>query len=85
MSITIDLEMPEPVAARARAAGLLDPKAVSELIQRELALQTPLRAYRELVHQMRASPDDEPMTMDEIQAEVNAVRAQRRQHRESGC
>jgi hypothetical protein len=37
-----------------------------------------------MVEQMRAYPDDEPMTMDEIQAEVNAVRAERRKQRESG-
>lgn len=51
----------------------------SWLIERELDLEEPLRAYREMVEQMRAYPDDEPMTMDEIQAEVNAVRAERRQ------
>jgi hypothetical protein len=28
---------------------------------------------------------DEPMTMDEIQAEVDAVRAERSAQRESGC
>ena len=43
----------------------------------------PQRAYREMVEKLRAYPDDEPMTMNEIQAEVNAVRAARRT-RESG-
>jgi len=38
-----------------------------------------------MVDQLRAFPDDEPLTMDEIQAEVNAVRAERRQRLESGC
>jgi hypothetical protein len=36
---------------------------------------------REMVDAMRADPD-EPMTMDEIQAEVNAVRAEHRSRRE---
>ena len=84
MSITVQLDLSESVAARARARGLLDPAKVTRLIERELELEEPLRAYREMVEQMRACPDNEPMTMDEIQAEVNAVRADPRQHRESG-
>ena len=68
MSITVQLDLSEAVAAKARAKGLLDPAKVTRLIERELELDEPLRAY----------PDDEPMTMDEIQAEVNAVRAERR-------
>jgi len=84
MSITVKLDLPEALAAKARAKGLLDPAHLTWLIERELDLEEPLRAYRELVEKMRAYPDDEPMTMDEIQAEVNAVRAERRQGRESG-
>jgi hypothetical protein len=84
MSITVQLDLTESVAAKAKAKGLLDPAVVSRLIERELELDEPLRAYREMVEKMRAHPDDEPMTMDAIQAEVNMVRAQHRQHRESG-
>jgi len=78
MSITVELDLSEAVAARARAKGLLAPATVSRLIERELELEEPLRTYHKMVEQMRASPNDEPMTMDEIQAEVNAVRAERR-------
>jgi hypothetical protein len=78
MSVTIQLDLPENTLAKARAKGLLAPATVSRLIERELELEEPLRAYREMVEQMRARPDDEPMTMDEIQAEVSAVRAERR-------
>jgi len=84
MSITVKLDLPEELAAKPRAKSLLDPAHLTWLIERELDLEEPLRAYRELVEKMRAYPDDEPMTMDEIQAEVNAVRAERRQGRESG-
>ena len=84
MSITVQLDLTESVAAQARARGLLDPASVSRLIERELNLEEPQRAYREMVAKMRACPDNEPMALDEIQAEVNAVRAQHRQHRESG-
>ena len=84
MSVTIQLDLTESMAAKAQSKGLLDPAKVTRLIERELELEEPLRAYREMVEQMRAYPDDEPMTMDEIQAEVNAVRAERRQRLESG-
>ena len=84
MSITIQLDLPDALAAKARAKGLLDSAKVCRLIERELELEEPLHAYRQMVDQMRAYPDDEPMTMDEIQAEVNAVRAERRQRLESG-
>ena len=84
MSITVQLDLSEAVAAKARARGLLEPANVTRLIERELELEAPLQAYREMVEQMRAYADDQPMTMDEIQAEVKAVRAQHRQERESG-
>jgi hypothetical protein len=83
MSVTIQLDLPPSVAAEAKARGLLEPEKVARLIERELNLAEPQRAYREMVEKLRACPDDEPMTMDEIQAEVNAVRAERRA-RESG-
>jgi hypothetical protein len=76
MSITVQLDLPESVAAEAKAKGLLDPRALTRLVERELELDKPMREFREMVEQMRAYPD-EPMTMDEIQAEVNAVRAER--------
>ena len=77
MSITVQLDLSEAVAAKAKAKGLLDPANVTRLIERELELEEPLRVYHRMVEQMRAHPDAEPMTMDEIQAEVNAVRAER--------
>jgi hypothetical protein len=78
MSIIVQLDLSDAVAAKAKAKGLLDPATVTRLIERELELEEPLRAYRQMVERMRASTDAEPMTMDEIQAEVNAVRAERR-------
>jgi len=83
MSITVQLDLSESVAAAARAKGLLDPQKLTQLVEREIELDRPMREFREMVEQMRAHPD-EPMTMDEIQAEVNAVRAERRARRE-GC
>lgn len=82
MSITVQLDLSESVDAEAKAKGLLDPQQLTRLVEREIELDKPMRDFREMVEQMRAYPD-EPMTMDEIQAEVNAVRAERRARRES--
>ena len=82
MSITVQLDLPEAVAAEAKAKGLLDPKRVAGLIARELAHEADPRSFFEIVREIRAQPG-EPMTMEEIQAEVNAVRAERRA-REAG-
>lgn len=83
MSIAIQLDLPDSVAAEAKARGLLEPGRLTRLIEREVAMDAPMRAFREMVEQMRSYPD-EPMTMDEIQVEVDAVRAERRARRESG-
>jgi hypothetical protein len=75
MSVTVKLDLPEEVAKRARAAGLLDPKRVATLIARELSSQADPRGFFEMVREIRAQPG-EPMTIEEIQAEVDAVRAE---------
>ena len=82
MSITVQLDLPEALAERARAKGLLEPDNVRRLIQRELDLEEPMEDFRRMVEEMRSYPDDEPMTLDEIQVEVDAVRAERRKQRE---
>ena len=85
MSITIKLDLPESVAAQAKAKGLLDPKHVATLIARELNLEGDQRSFFEIVREIRAAVEQpgEPMTMEEIQAEVDAVRTERRA-REAG-
>lgn len=82
MSITVQLELSDSVAAEAKAKGLLDPQKLTQLVEREVQLDKPMREFREMVEQMRAYPD-EPMTTGEIQAVVNEVRAERRARRES--
>jgi hypothetical protein len=77
MSVTVELDLPESMAAEARARGLLDPKRVASLIARELSSEQDLRNFFEIVREIRAQPG-EPNTMKEIQAEVDAVRAERR-------
>jgi hypothetical protein len=76
MSITVQLDLTDSVVAEARAKGLLEPQKLTELVEREIELDRPMREFREMVEQMRKHPD-EPMTMDEIQEVVNDVRAER--------
>jgi hypothetical protein len=38
MSITVQLDLPDPVAAEARAKGLLDPQKLTRLVEREVEL-----------------------------------------------
>jgi hypothetical protein len=83
MSITLQLDLPELVAAEAKAKGLLDPKNVATLIARELAAEADPRSFFEIVREIRAQPPGEAMTMEEIQAEVDLTRAERRA-REAG-
>jgi len=82
VSITVQLDLPEEIAKKARAAGLLDPKRVATLIARELNSGADERSFFKMVREIRAQAG-EPMTMEEIQAEVDAVRAEKRA-RETG-
>ena len=75
MSVTVELDLPDAVAAEARARGLFDPKRMASLIARELSSEQDRRSFFEIVREIRAQPG-EPMTMQEIQAEVDAVRAE---------
>jgi hypothetical protein len=83
MTVKLTIELPDALERKAREQGLLEPDKLTRLIKRELALDEPMEDFRRMVEAMRSYPDDEPMTMDEIQTEVNAVRAERRKQRES--
>src|SRR5438046_10556200 len=76
MSITIQLDLPESVAAEAKAKGLLDPQNLTRLIEREVKAEAARRDFFDMVRELRSLPG-EPMTMEQIQAEVDADRAER--------
>ena len=76
MSITVELDLPEAVAAKARAKGLLEPRELTRLITREVSAEEDAHDFFEMVRQLRSLPG-EPITMEEIQAEVDAIRAER--------
>jgi hypothetical protein len=83
MSITIQLDLPEAVAERARAKGLLTSDALSDLLERELKRRQACDDFGVMLKQLHSVTGDE-MTQEEIQAEIDAVRAERRARREGG-
>jgi len=71
-NLELKLNLPDRLAREARAAGLLTPEALSRLLKEAMRQ----RAGRALVAgAVRAArTGSKPMSMKEIQAEVNAVR-----------
>ena len=76
MSITIQLDLSEALAAKARAKGLLNPQTLSRLIAREVGADEDGRDFFQMARDVRSLPG-EPMTMDQIQQIVDEVRAER--------
>jgi len=75
------LDLPDALVNEARANGLLESKRLGQLLSEELRRSRSRKQFGDMLDQVRRQPG-EPMSMEEIQAEVNAVREQRR--RESG-
>lgn len=72
---TLTIDLPDNLAQEARDAGLLNPEAIEAMLRKNLR--------RRAVNGLFAAADKlatanfSPMTMEEIQQEVNAVRTQR--------
>ena len=75
---TLTIDLPDNLAKEAKDAELLDPDAIETMLRENLlrrrAIGGPFTAADKL-----AAADLPPMTMDELQQEVNAVRQQRKQ------
>jgi hypothetical protein len=82
MSITVQLELPEALAETARAEGLLQGPRLVALLEEAVERTQLARETIAMLDRIRTLPG-EPLTMEEIQAEVDAVRAERA-HREAG-
>jgi hypothetical protein len=77
MSITLELDLPEKLAAEAKANGLFESASLSGLLEDELRRR---RSGQELIaalDEIRRQPGATP-TEDEIQAEIESVRKSRR-------
>jgi hypothetical protein len=77
MSITIQLDLPEDLLRDARTYGLLESKRMTAILAEEVRRRRAGQELKEMLDQVRSAPG-EPMTMEEINAEIKAARAQRR-------
>lgn len=74
----IQIELPDATAQAAQAAGLLTPQALERLLSNALRRQQAADYLLSVADEVAAA-GVEPMSMEEINAEVKAVRAERRQ------
>ena len=74
----IQIELPDATAQAAQAAGLLTPQALNRLLSNALRRQQ-AADYLLTVADEVAAAGIAPMSMEEINAEVKAVRKARRQ------
>ena len=82
VSITIQLDLPDALAKEAKANGLLEAETMSDLLSTELRRRKAATELANVLHKIRFQPG-EPMSEEEIQAEIDAVRRAKRA-REAG-
>jgi Arc/MetJ family transcription regulator len=80
---TITLDLPDELAREAEAAGLLTPEAVTRLLRAEIGRRKHQRLH-ELMDALAAG-DETPLSNDEVNAEIEAARAERRAARAGGA
>jgi hypothetical protein len=83
MSITVQLDLPEALAEKARAEGLLQSPRLAALLEEEVERARLARETIAMLDEIRSQPG-EPMSLEEIQKVVDEVRAERRARRETG-
>jgi hypothetical protein len=76
MSVTIQLDLPDALVREARAAGLLESSRLAAWLADELR-RNRARAEFGLMLKKLHSVADGPMSLEEIQGEVDAVREER--------
>jgi hypothetical protein len=78
MSVTIQLDLPEALVNEARNNGLLESQRLGEMLNEELRRERARKDLGRMLKELHSLPG-EPMTAEEIQVEIDAVRAERRQ------
>ena len=69
---TIEITLPDALAAEAKAAGLLSAEAIEDLVRSKLAGDRVIR-LQQARERLKEQPA-EPMTVQEINAEIKAYR-----------
>ncbi len=80
MMTTIQIELPDETAQAAREAGLLTSQALAQLLDAALRRQRAADALLSIADRVAAAGIP-PMSMEEIDAEIKAARAERRARR----
>ena len=75
MSVTIELDLPEALVEEAKANGLLESRRLGELLNEELRRERVRKDLGRVLKELHSLPG-EPMSPDEIQAEIDEVRVQ---------
>ncbi|MBI3375565.1 MAG: hypothetical protein HY017_27930 [Betaproteobacteria bacterium] len=75
---TIQIELPEATAQAAREAGLLTPRALERMLNDALKRKQAADSLLSIADRVAAAGIP-PMSMEEINAEVKAARAERKQ------
>jgi hypothetical protein len=78
ITLELKLKLPERLAQDAKAAGLLTPEAVTALLREELKRRAGARLKESLRKIDESSPS--PLTEQDIQTEIDAVRLEHRSH-----
>ena len=79
---TVQVTLPDELAQQAKAAGLLTPEAMERLLAEALRRRRAVDELLKVADRVQAAGIP-PMSMEEINAEVKAARAERRK-REAG-
>lgn len=79
--ITVTLRLPDDLAREAAEAGLLDPDRLARLIESELTRRQTAERYAATLDALGQL--DEPMTQEEIDAELAALRAEKALRRDT--
>jgi hypothetical protein len=77
MSVTIELDLPDALVKEAQAKGLFQSGQMGDLVIEELRRRQAKEELAGIVEKIQSQPG-EPPSAEEIQAEIKAVRAERR-------
>ena len=76
----LTIELPDQLVDEARDAGLLAPEAIEAMLREQLR-QRGIDELFDATRRLAATPGEPAMTLEEIQVEIDAVRAERRARR----
>ncbi len=74
----VTFNLSDEIVQKARAAGLLNADRVEDLLRRELDRQAKVDRFFDAADRLAVLNAEQPMTMEEIQAEIDAYRAEKR-------